>query len=225
MPDSSDFSRSGYQQKDIDLLVLREALEASQKSNDTWKKAYEEMRKAYHATGKAGARFAAEAERLRDLAYFSASTGLENKNAYAERKDKVRFHHVCIDIDNLKWTNDNFGMERGDEILALAGAVLKELSGSLGGFVYHFHGDEFVALLEGEQAAQAFAARFKEALGKKRISFTCSVVYEGVGASCGVARTLEESDRRCKEDKEERLKSGMRASRGEKPGNVKIVNV
>ncbi len=219
----SERRRAEYRQSDIDLLVLKEALQELQKSNETWKKAYEEMRKAYQS-GKTGAGFAAEAERLRKLAYTSSSTGIDNKNAYDERKDKGRFHHVCIDIDNLKWSNDNFGMEKGDEILRKAGAVLTTIQVRLGGSVYHFHGDEFVVLMKSKKDAVSFANEFKREMGRETISFQCSVVYEGIGASCGVAKTLEESDMKCKEDKEERLKKGLRASRGEKPKNVKIIN-
>lgn len=212
-----------YRQADIDLLVLREALEELQKSNENWKKAYEEMKKAYLASGKTGARYAAEAEKLRKLAYLSAATGLDNKNAYDELPGKDRFHHLCIDVDNLKWTNDNFGMDKGDEVLARVGSVLRKLRERLGGLVFHFHGDEFVVLAPGEEEARTFAQAFREAVSREKISFHCSVVYEGIGASCGAARTLPEADRRCKEDKEARLKVGVRSNRGEKPRNVKIV--
>ena len=62
---------------------------------------------------------------LYKLAFTDLCTGLKNRNAYEEKlsrlrdgKDSLRnLRIVFIDIDNLKYINDNYGHYAGDEAI------------------------------------------------------------------------------------------------------------
>jgi two-component system, cell cycle response regulator len=109
--------------------------------------------------------------RLQVLAQTDALTGLANYRALTVRLDEEykranRYHYalavVVIDLDHLKALNDGLGHEVGNQaILALA----ERLRGNLRevDFAARFGGDEFVALLPHQTAAEAahFAERIR----------------------------------------------------------------
>ncbi|PMQ01731.1 MAG: hypothetical protein CBR30_04820 [Dictyoglomus sp. NZ13-RE01] len=93
-------------------------------------------------------------ERLKDLIYTDELTGLYNRRgfySFAERQLKLasRLNRtvllIYIDIDNLKWINDNFGHKEGDLYIIDFANILKktfresDIIGRIGG-------DEFVVL-------------------------------------------------------------------------------
>ncbi|MCR5537570.1 MAG: diguanylate cyclase [Succinivibrio sp.] len=93
-----------------------------------------------------------------------ALTGLLNRAAYIERENvltqrllkarehgqkKYSFVIVSLDLNNLKKVNDHLGHNAGDEYIKHAAAILRESVGS-NGEVYRVGGDEFLALLFGE---------------------------------------------------------------------------
>jgi hypothetical protein len=71
-------------------------------------------------------------------------TGMPNKRAYIESsKGEVQ---AAIDVDSLKWVNDNFGHQAGDELLQKVGKALDSQvnKGLTDSSAYHISGDEFV---------------------------------------------------------------------------------
>src|SRR5690606_14913793 len=76
-------------------------------------------------------------EELRRLALTSHLTGLPNRRAYDEAERLPA--QASIDVDSLKWINDNLGHESGDVLLKLVAQALQE---ELGQEVYHVSGDE-----------------------------------------------------------------------------------
>jgi diguanylate cyclase (GGDEF)-like protein len=72
---------------------------------------------------------------------------------------------VFIDVDHLKWTNDNLGHDVGDRLIAATGAALRESMRDYDVVVRH-GGDEFVCALPGaaDGVAAAAAARARQLL-------------------------------------------------------------
>ena len=87
-------------------------------------------------------------QRLEGLAYTDALTGLSNRarceQALANLKDDYTI--ISIDLDYLKYTNDNYGHFAGDKLLSGFSDILKE-SFADAHIVGRMGGDEFIAIL------------------------------------------------------------------------------
>ena len=99
-----------------------------------------------------------ELDNARTLAYQDALTGVKSKVAYLEFEDnknraireglKPAFAVAVFDINGLKEVNDTLGHEKGDELIISACSVIcRHFKHSP---IFRIGGDEFVALLEGE---------------------------------------------------------------------------
>ncbi|MBQ3920972.1 MAG: GGDEF domain-containing protein [Firmicutes bacterium] len=91
-------------------------------------------------------------------AYVDPLTGIGNINAYTEAKDELKlniskgiqseFAMVVFDLNNLKLMNDTLGHEAGDKLIQNAAKMICDhFSHSP---VYRIGGDEFAAILTGE---------------------------------------------------------------------------
>lgn len=157
-------------------------------------------------------------EEMRAELLTSHVTGLPNKRAYEEAERLP--HQASIDVDSLKWINDNMGHESGDELLRAVGQALKDVSNR----AYHFSGDEFV--LEGSDKAEidTLMEAVEERLAQAQIEVTLPdgkvVTYDGIGVSYGTGGTLEQADHALSTSKLERERTGSRAARGTRPAGV-----
>ena len=87
---------------------------------------------------------------------YDGFTGLLNRHAYYRRveelfRDKNGLKitaFVMIDLDNLKFVNDTYGHDFGDEYIKTAATILKRFQ-SYGGIVSRISGDEFNICLPG----------------------------------------------------------------------------
>lgn len=84
-------------------------------------------------------------------------TNLQNRRAFDKKIETMKFQPqsnmavVTFDLNNLKYTNDNFGHHAGDELIkAAANSMRKHLERF--GNIYRTGGDEFVAILSGNVA-------------------------------------------------------------------------
>ena len=158
-------------------------------------------------------------EEMREELLTDHLTRLDNKRAYNERERKSI--QASLDVDSLKWVNDNFGHEAGNTLLETMGEAIRN-SGLMN--VYHFSGDEFH--VEGdtpEEVNQAIAkarAYLKNTpmtfTDKNNIQYTMTADF-----SHGVGNTLSEAEANMREDKIIREESGKRVKRGEMPLGVK----
>ncbi len=93
----------------------------------------------------------------------SSSDDAEGTTSMLPRRSDDAFALLCLDLDSFKPINDNFGHQKGDE-------VLKELAGLFSSIMRErdvlarYGGDEFVVVLEGATRADAemMAARLKK---------------------------------------------------------------
>lgn len=130
-----------------------------------------------------------------ELAHKDAMTGIKNKTAY--NKDTARleadiaagnanFAIAMIDVNYLKKINDTFGHERGNEYLINAAKLACKIFGTDN--VYRVGGDEFVAVLSGDDVANCdkFVANIRAAIEIFRANEKLQP-WEKVSAAVGVA--------------------------------------
>jgi len=156
-------------------------------------------------------------EVIRDLrtAHFTDElTGLKNKAAYMA--DEKQPFQAFIDLDNLKWVNDNIGHGAGDTLIKTFAEALPEGA-------YHLSGDEFVIQGKSEEELSSFLSRLETQLGKQVVRLEGdkkSIDKKGIGFSYGIGETLDKAETELKKHKEARLAKGERAGRGEVPKGI-----
>ena len=127
-----------------------------------------------HALKRAAAELKAAAERMKQLAYKDSLTGVRNKTAYnlevnaletEIENDCADFGIVVFDVNNLKTANDVYGHEQGDKVIRIGcNRICMTFPHSP---VFRIGGDEFVAVIKGEELSHvkerlaAFAERTK----------------------------------------------------------------
>jgi diguanylate cyclase (GGDEF)-like protein len=158
------------------------------------------------------------AEELRKELKTSPVTGLPNRRAYDEAPKRAV--HTSVDVDSLKWVNDNMGHPAGDEMLRAVGEAVKE-AGAEG---FHLSGDEFVIQSDTTEQAAAAMRKIRAILAKKVISHTQpdGTVYtkRGIGLSHGSGSSVNEAEAKLRQNKSERARRGVRPERGGEPRGV-----
>ncbi|MDE6023858.1 MAG: GGDEF domain-containing protein [Lachnospiraceae bacterium] len=89
------------------------------------------------------------AEIYQRLAYVDMLTGIGNRTAYTKMCNDMQSLPICImlDINGLKFTNDNYGHKAGDELIIAAAQSVKAAFMPKG-HCFRVGGDEFVVLLD-----------------------------------------------------------------------------
>ena len=97
-----------------------------------------------------------EKQRIEYERDYDTLTGLMNRHAYYRRIEEL-FHDksklkttafIMLDLDNLKYVNDTYGHDFGDDYIKTAARVLREFE-NYGGLVARISGDEFNICLPG----------------------------------------------------------------------------
>ena len=105
-------------------------------------------------------------ESLARLALLDALTGLPNRrqfDAVLERewrlvgRDNQLLALLMIDVDEFKVYNDNYGHQRGDEILTTIAMTIASCVYRAGDFCARYGGEEFAVILPATGASEAFA--------------------------------------------------------------------
>ena len=128
-----------------------------------------------------------------------ALTGLPNRRAIDDHLKRLLaqagrsltpMSAILLDLDHFKEINDTYGHERGDEVLAEVGAVLRtELRG--GDFAGRNGGEEFIVMLP--DTDRAGAMRVAEHLRSAMHGLSMPGVKRAVTASFGVAAFPEDA--------------------------------
>ena len=194
-----------------------------------------QLRKAYDVyTDKANyRRTIAENKALREKLYTNPLSEVPNKIAFTE--GKVSPVVASIDLDALKFINDNVGHAAGDDLLKLAAKVLKKHVD-----IYHVSGDEYWAkgqsaeqLDNGLKAALAELESGQHVLESEKARFNRPSFSYGISSTEGLTGSNEQvlktaianADEKLLAQKSEREQMGQRAGRGEVPqGYTRKIN-
>lgn len=96
-------------------------------------------------------------EYIQNMAKTDGLTGLRNKSDYIQYIEMMNNTHdsserryavVVFDVNNLKNINDNYGHEKGDELILAASKIICRYFGNSP--VFRIGGDEFVAIVDGD---------------------------------------------------------------------------
>lgn len=146
-------------------------------------------------------------------------TGLPNDRAY-EESTKKNFQGF-IDVDGLKWINDNLNHQAGDALLKHVGQALQQ---EFGADAYHISGDEFVVQGAMKPQMEAKLRRVLDALAEVTIEADNdrgeTYALKGLGFSYGIDKELDAADQASQRHKQERTEAGLRAGRGEQPPGI-----
>jgi diguanylate cyclase (GGDEF)-like protein len=138
---------------------------------------------------------AAHAERIQQLAFYDALTGLPNRVLFGDRitqamnaakRYKRGFAVMYLDLDNFKAINDRYGHPVGDLVLrGVAERLVLALRES--DTIARFGGDEFVILQPVVNAAGDAADLAKKVVEAMQAPFTIENVDHVVHTSIGIA--------------------------------------
>ncbi|MBR3630441.1 MAG: GGDEF domain-containing protein [Oscillospiraceae bacterium] len=107
---------------------------------------------------------------MEEMYQYDSLTGMFNRNAFLRHTQALtELPHdpvtlVLCDLDGLKYINDHFSHQEGDNAITIAGAALHEACPQ--GFCCRYGGDEFVALLAGERDHAAIREAITHFLGQ-----------------------------------------------------------
>lgn len=142
-----------------------------------------------------------------------------------------------IDLDGLKWVNDNLDHVAGDKLLEFWGKVLKlSLDGGRvdKAKAYHKSGDEYFILADNLEVGVeviSLAEDFADKLASTELNFTLEdgtkVYYNKPTFSVGTSmmKDMRLAERRLQDDKRRKSKSGIRVGRGELPPGLTVEKV
>lgn len=145
---------------------------------------------------------------------------MQNKAAYVLRETALddlahasdaEFAILMIDVNFLKRVNDTYGHEKGDQYLLAAADLVRRIADDKNAF--RFGGDEFVVLLEDDDArgADAVAARLAEEVASMQADDSLEA-WQRVPAAVGAA-TFDPTLDHCVEDVLKRADAAMYESK------------
>ena len=150
-------------------------------------------------------------KKLHKESYYDAMTGLKNRRCYIEQSETIRakdmdpdFTCFSFDLNRLKYANDTYGHQAGDEILIAAAAMIKK--NFRNSECFRTGGDEFMVFADGIDADKAIAGLKKDASqwkGKYMPNISISVGYAKASEEPGMSfdELVTMSDARMYEEK------------------------
>jgi diguanylate cyclase (GGDEF)-like protein/putative nucleotidyltransferase with HDIG domain len=145
---------------------------------------------------------------------------LEQRIAECQRMNKEPVAVVCMDIDDFKVINDQYGHSIGDRLLAsVAGVVRRELRQM--DILTRYAGDEFVAIMPmaSSRMASSISERMRNAVEEQLFSVRTGTVV-GLGVSLGVACFPDDG-----ETSEELLSAAARRMQQDKNARKTVLTV
>ncbi len=150
------------------------------------------------------------------LAYTDILTGLKNRTAFEEKKTKIirnpeKYNQIAclmLDLNNLKITNDNFGHDKGDELIRNFSSIIRETI-DLTHAIYRIGGDEFIALFLNIECSEVEKqiAKLRRRVSEENLVNPLKISFAG-GLSCiekddihDIDSLISCADRRMYEDK------------------------
>ena len=154
---------------------------------------------------------------VKELAYSDGLTSVGNRTAYLEKLDSyissdiMQLGIVYLDINNLKYVNDNFVHELGDELIIKASNIIQNSYG-LYGKCYRIGGDEFCVLLESssaealyDSATNVFVSLIKQTNMENEFPFKINIAHGfsvcTTMTNCAIQQAVENADSKMYENK------------------------
>ncbi len=142
-------------------------------------------------------------EVVEEMYQYDSLTGLFNRSAFLQNtRSLTALPHdtltlVLCDMDGLKYINDHFSHQEGDNAISIAAAALHEACPQ--GFCCRYGGDEFISLLPGKQDETAIRDAIRHFLEKYNVSsrkpYKVSVSIGIVSSDCeSFERMFERAD-------------------------------
>ena len=181
-----------------------------------------ERRHAENASRRKRVEQMTEDEKLRAL-LTDELTALGNRRAWEE--SSRRPVQAMLDVEGLKWVNDNLGWAAGDELLRAVATAIRD-EGVVG---YRLGGDEFVFEGEDGGSIQAAVDRITRRLGAAgiaaRLPDGSTRRLKGARVHAGIGPSLDEADAALNSAKKAGIAAGERAERGHRPRGLSEVRV
>ncbi len=148
----------------------------------------------------------AERDALTKIAYHDPLTGLYNRAKANERFEELDAQDSAValvnfDVNGLKYVNDNFGHEEGDNLLKGISEAIEKAFGNIGtGF--RMGGDEFLCIVDPagiftiKQAADNMEQELKEKSRNSRFTYSVSygIAYRNKGEKRSIQEMFTEAD-------------------------------
>ncbi len=136
-------------------------------------------------------------EKVQKLSITDELTGLYNRRYYTQvidneikraERNKVCFGYLILDIDNFKRFNDNYGHQRGDQVLMQVAKRFGSVLERPDDFVFRMGGEEFLVIYTGETKEKVigFAQQVIEAIEMLKIEHAYNDGYAIVTVSGGL---------------------------------------
>ena len=99
---------------------------------------------------------------------FDKLTGVLNQGTYLRKIKELKEQQIVIilDIDDFKYTNDNYGHQYGDQCLGIISQAIKSIFGNYGQ-CYRIGGDEFAVILRKYSNVESLITRFEKTIADK----------------------------------------------------------
>ncbi|SDF45174.1 PAS domain S-box-containing protein/diguanylate cyclase (GGDEF) domain-containing protein [Fontibacillus panacisegetis] len=134
-------------------------------------------------------------EEIQFLAYHDPLTRLPNRRYFHEKLDEAlleseRNHETLalflIDLDKIKWLNDNHGHLAGDDVLKHAAGIIRDTATNSHGMAARMGGDEFIMYISGspsKQDIQTIIEKMQLSLSQFMFKYGTTPVAMSIGVS------------------------------------------
>lgn len=181
-----------------------------------------ELRRPGNARFRKRVELMTEDEKIRAL-LTDELTGLGNRRAW-EEGDRMPVQ-AMVDVEGLKWANDNVGWALGDALLLTVANAIRE-QGVKG---YRLGGDEFVFGGEARATVEAMVDGVRRQVGGAEVEATLADGsrrrFRGATIHAGIGASLDEAHAALNRDKKAGIASGERAPRGSRPRRLTEVSL
>jgi diguanylate cyclase (GGDEF)-like protein len=151
-------------------------------------------------------------------------SGVGSRRAYEERKGRKVIYTALVDLDGLKWVNDNWSHAAGDAMIAKVGRSLK----AMGADVYRIGGDEFAVCFNTFHEASTFLLLAESMVSRQSFKWMSEDGQEmeaiGTRFTVGIGNSEDKADAMLKTMKDIRATIGIRAERGDTPPGLRLIN-
>jgi diguanylate cyclase (GGDEF)-like protein len=152
-------------------------------------------------------------EKFRALSLYDELTNLHNRRGFAllvEQQFKIANRTkkgmllVYVDVDNMKWINDNLGHKEGDEALLFSANILR-MHVRKADILARIGGDEFVAIMNDaaddlpgilcERLEASLQNHNTERKQRYTLSFSIGFAFYDPASPCSIEELLDQADR------------------------------